>query len=1417
MEYSHCGVGFITSLKNEATHQTLKLGLRGLKNVEHRGGSADNGRYGDGAGVMTSIPYELLGIDEKEAVAMMFAPADKDQCERALKIFEKTFKQFGLKVSSYRDVPVRADVLGLKAQKTLPRIIQAFIDRPHHCRTMSSFDELLYSAKQKVRTRGRDKGIEGELYFTSLSSRTIIYKALCTSAQLEEFYPDLTNPIYRTTFALFHRRFSTNTMPSWDKVQPFRMIAHNGEINTIEGNRTAAKSRELALGLKQDQILTGQGASDSGNLNDMVEALKYRSSMPFLKDILAIMIPPAQSEASSYFKFWSRAMEPWDGPALIAYCDGKKIGARLDRSGFRPCRWQQDKDYFTLCSEAGSFELLSENIIQQGVLNAGKTVNIHIYKGSIDFLNPDKLENNEDVFFDSRLRHLAYRPPTDKRSIHKDKLGVFYFTVEDLKKELYPMIEDGKEPIGSMGDTATLAAMSTIHRSIYDYFYQDFAQVTNPPLDYIREKMVTSLKTYLGRKPNIFSPKEMIPPPAAIELDSPVMSLGQMEEITNQPNSITIDICFNRSHNIEGFMGKIDECVDKAIDGTRNGNNIIILSDRNACYETPAIPSIIVMRAVQLKLNKLGIRLKVSLIVDTGEIRNGHQIAVLISFGASAVCPYIALDIARYSDEVKGVDYLDADQKEQRLLKAFSESVLKIMAKRGISVVRSYQGSELFTIMGLDKDILDKLFKSHELTLGGLSFNKLLEEILARTEQTKDGNLVNNFVYKEHATGKFGESHSLTTKKTKLIHNLLKQEYQGVESEQWQNIKREIYNNPVNIRDLLSFKSSSYKSQNYQKREDILKLFGSGAMSYGSISAETQRDIFLAMNKVEGRSNSGEGGENPFFYSDGITSKIKQIASGRFGVTAEYLMRSNEIQIKMAQGAKPGEGGQLMGVKVDESIAKARFSTKGVSLISPPPHHDIYSIEDLKELIYELKQLKPDVKVSVKLVSGKNIGAIAMGVVKAGADIILISGGCGGTGAATLMSMKHAGLPWEIGLMEVHKQLSDAGLRHRVVLRVDGGLYTGRDIITAAILGAQEFDFGKILLVTQGCIMARVCEKNTCPTGIATQDPKFKARYTGLVDEIVKYLTYVADDVIYYLKKMGVDSLSQLIGQTELLEPSMETEDLRRELNLNLDFFLKKHPALLVSDTTVYEQEKISTLNNTILENYKKTRDEVYLIRSTDRAIPASLYGHRSTQKNTTAEKLRDMKLEFKGSAGQGFGVFNTDGVSLLLRGEANDSVAKGMSGGEISIFPTTLSKLSGESNVIIGNTCLYGATGGRLYVNGKAGDRFAVRNSGAVAIVEGVGLHACEYMTGGVVVILGSTLQNIGAGMTGGVIYCHKDNIVNINQDFLSYDNLTSNDLEDLGDIYSKYTTKLKAHALYFTDRSVLFKKDFIKLVPKN
>lgn len=1422
-EHSACGVGFIVSRKQQYSHKHLKQGLHALRCVEHRGACAADGLTGDGAGIMTDIPFDMLGY-EKDTVAVAFLFLTKTRTRRlkALKIFEQTFGSIGLDVLEYRDVPVNSNNLGKSASQSVPIMVQAFIKRPERAKTMLSFDKRLYSAKQLTKNKLFESELEDALFFTSLSAKTIVYKALTKSRALDDFYLDLQNPAYETRFCLFHRRFSTNTTTSWDKAQPFRLIGHNGEINTIAGNRSWAKSREKMIGAERNEILTRDGISDSGSLNEMVEALRYRSSIPNVEDILAICMPPANHD-NNFYKFWSRAMEPWDGPALITYANGYSIGARLDRNGFRPCRWARTPDHFYLSSEAGTFNIDPKSIDAKGTLYAGRGVTVDLTNGQVMFRDPSHSRDNYDAPFDPRVEKL----PDTVNDIGKrfsDKKAVFSYTDEELKKIIYPMAEKGKEPIGSMGDTARLAVLSTEIRSFFDFFYQHFSQVTNPPLDYIREQIVTDLKVYLGKKPNIFEPKELIPPAPAYELKSPFLSLAQMHFLYECIDKATeldrvipyvIDTTFDINHGTVGFKSKLTKIGEEAIKAVSNNHAILILSDRQASTNRTPLPSLLALRRVVNALNDEGLKLNAAVVVDTGEVKSTHHASCLIGFGAQAVCPYLALDIVR-NDEERSLKSLDANTKERNYLKALDSGLLKIMAKSGISVVRSYQSAKLYSALGLGKEIIQDYFPGIQSPIGGLEIEQIAEQIQNRAEfvqsEEEAYKPIKNFQYKEHARGSMGEKHSMTNTRSKIIHELVQNhELDLTDMALWDEyLKLGLEDEPVAIRHLFNpMKADTPIALDKVKGVDhILPTFGSGAMSFGAISAESQRDIFLAMREIGGRCNSGEGGENPFYFEEGIGATIKQIASGRFGVNAEYLVSGEEIQIKVCQGAKPGEGGQLMGIKVDTDIAKARYANPGFDLISPPPLHDIYSIEDLKQLINDLKQIHPKGRVSVKLVSGVNIGTIAVGVAKAGADSIQVSGGEGGTGAASLSSMKHAGLPWEIGLLEVHQALVENNLRDRIILRTDGGLSSGKDIVLASILGAEEFDFGKLLLIAEGCVMARICEKNTCPRGIATHDPKFKAKYQGNKDHIVKMLTYLAEDVRRILAGMGKERLQDVCGDTELLTINGSHLDKINSLNLDLSFFLQA-PVYVKSKQLPGMGEPVNSLNARVLADLEdaieanESVEKSYSIINTDRSALATLFGHlaervsidrlstfKSEAKTDKAYKGK-IQLNFHGSAGQSFGVFQTSKVEIRLEGEANDSVCKSMSGGKTVIVPPSEVNYKAEENAIIGNCALYGAIGGRLYVHGQAGDRFAVRNSGAIAVVEGTGLHACEYMTNGTVVILGQTSDNIGAGMTGGTLFMYEDPNDRVNSNYIAEAPCTTHDISQLKALLTDYANE--------------------------
>ena len=1403
-EYSSCGVGFVAARRGGASHAIVRSGRLALASVEHRGACGPDGLSSDGAGLMTEIPFALLGHEPGTvAVATLFVTPDDVRRARALGVFEQAFGFLGMDVADYREVPHNPEVLGADARAGCPHIVQVTLRRPALCRTSASFDARLYQAKQLTRTKLEAVDAWTDLFFVSLSTSTIVYKALCRGPDIDQFYPDLANPRFVSRFALFHRRFSTNTRSSWDKAQPFRLTAHNGEINTVAGNRSWAYSREHALGLGRDELITRDEISDSGSLNEMVEALKYRSSIEHVDDILAIMMPAADAR-DGFYELWGRGMEPWDGPALLVYGDGETVGARLDRNGFRPARWSMTEDAFYLASEAGAFDIPTAAVVARGTLRAGSGVTVGLATGKVHRRDPSDRRDNAGATFDARLCPLHAVPdrlaPEARATIEPvrpqlmTRQALFGLTEEELDRVLRPMMLTGKEPIGSMGDTARPAIFSDQARSLYDFFVQDFAQVTNPPLDYLRERMVTDLRTHLGRRPNIFALKEMVPPPPALQMPDPLVRLPQMEILraltVRKPTplrTLAIELPMTYPRKEEGaLVDALPRLADAALAAVRSGVSLLLLSDRTADFDHPPVPSLLALRAVVTALNRHGLRLETSIVVEAGDIRSTHAFACALGFGATAVCPRLALEHARFGESPRHKD-VAPEQREQNLATAMLQGLLKIMAKMGISVVRSYQSSKLFTPLGIGPGLLRDYFGPLSSPLGGLELPQLAARVLRDLEWAEQHPaavpLPNTYQHKERKRGwaepgrTGGERHAMTAERSKLVHDLVRGRLRGREpATLWSEyLDRSEAAEPVSPRHLLALRAG-YRPLALDAVEDeaaIMARFGSGAMSFGAISAEAQRDLFIAMRSVGGRCNSGEGGENPYYFVDGTTATTKQIASGRFGVTAEYLVSGDEIEIKIAQGAKPGEGGQLMGIKVDEQIAAARFARPGTDLISPPPMHDIYSIEDLAQLIFEIKQLCPSSPVCVKLVAGANVGTIAAGVVKAGADVIQLSGSDGGTGAAPISSMKHAGLPWELGLVDVHGTLVRHGLRDRVRLRVDGGLSTPRDLVIAALLGAEEFGFGKTLLVAQGCIMARICQNNRCPTGIATHDPRFKAKYKGSPEHVVDLLRRLATGVRELLAELGAATMEEIIGQRRWLGAAARHESLAAERGIDIGPMLepirwaRSEPPGQPQARTAHEGALVRDALAQLDASGRAT--VVQAVDNTDRAVTTGLSGelarrtHRQRIESlchrgeTTPHPLpmpANICVELEGSAGQGLAAFAVDGLHIRLRGEANDGVAKSMSGGRIIIRPPVGARFRPEEQVIIGNGALYGATGGTLFVHGRAGDRFAVRNSGAIAVVEGAGLHACEYMTAGTVVMLGSISDNAGAGMTGGRLF---------------------------------------------------------------
>ncbi|MEM6369433.1 MAG: glutamate synthase large subunit [Myxococcota bacterium] len=1391
-ERAACGVGFVASTTQEADRDVVDQALLGLCRVEHRGGRLADRKTGDGAGLMTEIPFALLGVEPGScAVATWFSMLPPSSEGGAFEVLNQALAARGLSVAHRRAVPVNTGVLGRQARELLPRIHQLFIEKPKFCRTESSFGTLLHLARQAARTALSRSGFEDALVPVSVSTRTIVYKALTQSQDLADFYPDLQSPDYVSRFALFHRRFSTNTRTSWDKVQPFRMVAHNGEINTIEANRAWSYSREQALGLPKNELMTRSGISDSGYLNEMVEALRYRSSIPHLSEILAIMIPPASAQSNAFYKFWSRAVEPWDGPAFVAFSDGELVGARLDRNGFRPGRWLQTRSRFYLASEAGLFDVEEADILRKGALHGGRGVHVKLATGEVHFRDPSESRENYNASFDPRLEKLGQAEPTPDRDV-LDGLALFGVSKEEIDEVLVPMALDGKEPIGSMGDTARLAVMSDQPRSFFDFFFQNFAQVTNPPLDHLRERLVTDLSCHLGRRPNVFEPKTLIPLTPGLELSSPVLTPRQMAALREAPvtsahersfETVEVDMTFPRVKGPKGLAYALEQLSEKVLAAIRGGCSILILSDRRAKYERPPIPSLLALQSASRVLTDHGHRLDASLVVEAADVRSTHHLAALVGFGAGAVAPHLAFAVAERMEHRRLKD-TDRNETVARIRTAFDAGLLKIMSKMGISTVQGYKNSKLFTAVGLGRKLLEDLFPGLSAAVGGFELEDVAQRILEVSERERTLGpqvLIDAYLLREQRKGEKGEAHSMTAELSKRVHAFCADRSDGFEA--WSEYEAYLATcearGPTTLRDLWKLREDRpIPVEDVQPGLEITRRFGSGAMSFGAISAESQRDLIKGMAAIGGRSASGEGGENPFYEIDGTTATVKQVASGRFGVTAEYLMMGEEIEIKVAQGAKPGEGGQLMGLKVDAAIAKARHASEGVDLISPPPLHDIYSIEDLRQLIYELKQLKPGVQVTVKLVSGAHVGTIATGVVKAGADVVQVSGGDGGTGAASLSSMRHAGLPWEIGLASAHQALLAEGLRSHCILRVDGGLRHGQDIVKAACLGAEEFGFGKLILIAEGCIMARVCQKNTCPRGIATHDPKFKKKYRGSPDDVATLMRYLAEDVRRSLARMGFVHLEDVVGRGELLE--------RGEAMPQVDLGALARPAPHRGFMGPALDERASRANARLLEDLGPAiRGEAEVevetkIRSTDRATLATAAGAMAltlAQHRRGGPAPRSARVRFRGSAGQGFCAFLTAGLEVELWGEANDSVAKSMSGGRLVIRPPANAPYAAAENTILGNGCLYGATGGELFADGLAGDRFAVRNSGATAVIEGVGLHACEYMTGGTVVILGGVSYNVGAGMTGGELFLRAECLPLVNTEYIVARDLSTED----------------------------------------
>jgi glutamate synthase (NADPH/NADH) large chain len=1414
-EHDACGIGFVANIKNNASHQIVKDGLAILENLTHRGAVGADPKAGDGCGILTQIPDEFLRKISKEldfdlpklgeyGVGNMFLPKnDKKRADYIEKI-KNLISEENLEIISMRDIPVNNQGLGYSVKPTEPLHIQLFIKSGVALPDQDSFERKLFVLRKRIYSTfmgETDKPIE-DFYMCSLSSRTLLYKGMLLADQLSEYFLDLNDKAFKSSLALVHQRFSTNTFPTWSLAQPFRMICHNGEINTLRGNVNWLKARLATLksdllgdDIKKIWPIVVDGASDSACFDNVLELLV--NSGYSISHAMMTMIPEAWTgnnimppNRKAFYEHQASMMEPWDGPAAIAFTDGKQIGATLDRNGLRPARYFiTDDDRVVLSSEMGVLPVKEENIIEKWRLQPGKMLLIDLEKGQIiaDDVIKEEMANAhpyEEWLSNSQII-LEDLPPANQGTqyVNKDLLSLqktFGYTQEDLKFLLSPMAATGQEGIGSMGNDTPISSLSDKSKSLFTYFKQLFAQVTNPPIDPIREELVMSLVSFIGPRPNLLDPHKNSTL-KRLEVRQPILTNEDLEKIRyvselseNYFRARTLDITFANDPSGVDLEDVLLKLCEKAEAKVKDGNNIIILSDRYTSDNRVPIPSLLATSAVHHYLIKKGLRTSVGIVVETGEAREVHHFCTLAGYGAEAINPYLAFEtieqIRTSLDE-----NISKEESQKRFIKAIDKGILKVMSKMGISTYQSYCGAQIFDAIGLDQSVIDKYFTGTHSKIGGVNIDDIAKESVARHESaynSPDILKITLDIGGEYTQRNRGEDHAWNYNTISALQHAVRGNAQD-EYNRYANEINEQDKRLLTIRGLMKIKKAeednrkSLTIDEVEPAKEIVKRFATGAMSFGSISREAHTNLAIAMNRIGGKSNTGEGGEEvdrfiPMSNGDSMRSAIKQVASGRFGVTAEYLTNSDMIQIKMAQGAKPGEGGQLPGHKVDAVIAKVRYSTPGVGLISPPPHHDIYSIEDLAQLIYDLKNANQEAQISVKLVSEVGVGTVAAGVAKAKSDHVTISGYEGGTGASPLTSIKHAGSPWEIGISETHQTLVLNKLRNRISVQVDGGLRTGRDVIIGALLGADEFGFSTAPLIASGCVMMRKCHLNTCPVGIATQDPELRKRFTGAPEHVVNYFFFVAEEVRKYMAEMGFKTFNEMIGQSQMLDKKDVISQWKAK-GIDLSKILYK-PETEVNEKLynceVQDHKLSSVLDVDLIKESKNALDKqepVFIekiITNVDRTTGAMLsnqiakkYGHKGLSEDT-------IHIKFMGTSGQSFGAFVSHGVTMELVGEANDYVGKGLSGGKLIIYPNSKSKINPNNSMIVGNTVLYGAISGECYFRGIAGERFAVRNSGAIAVIEGTGDHGCEYMTGGCVVVLGKTGRNFAAGMSGGVAY---------------------------------------------------------------
>lgn len=1472
-EHDACGVGFVCQMKGKRTHEIIQQALTMLVNLDHRGACGCEVNTGDGAGILLQMPHGFFAKAAKElnislpapgqyAVGMIYASPDPKVRAVSEKNFEAVAAAEGQKVLGWRTVPTDNSSLGKTALDSEPMHRQVFIARGSNCASDQDFERKLFVIRKVAHQKNRTSGLDSFWYAPSISSRTLIYKGMLMPEQVGKYFVDLSDPAMDTALALVHSRFSTNTFPSWERSHPYRYIAHNGEINTLRGNINWMKARESMLSspLFGDDIskilpIVNTSGSDSAMFDNVLELLVMGGRS--LPHAMMMMIPEPWSghesmseEKKAFYEYHSCLMEPWDGPASVVFTDGTMIGATLDRNGLRPSRYYVTKDdYVIMASEAGVLPVEPERVASKGRLQPGRMFLVNMQEGRIvadeEIKQQIALENPYRRWLDENLVKLAdiSNAPEVQEPDHGTVLQrqlAFGYTFEDQRKLLVPMAKDGVEAMGSMGTDIPLAVLSNKSKLLYDYFKQLFAQVTNPPIDCIREEIVTSSVTTIGPEGNLLEPT----PKSChlIELPTPIITNEELSKLRHvahgQFRSVTLPTLFEASKGAKGLEAAFDELCTQAGLQIDAGVNLIILSDRGVDRHSAAIPPLLAVAGLHHFLIREGKRTKVGLILESGEPREVHHFCTLIGYGCAGINPYLAfetLDDMIRQGLLVGVDHYTACK---NFVKAATKGIVKVASKIGISTIHSYMGAQIFECVGLQQTVVDKFFSGTATRIEGADLEAIANETLERHHKAFPDRVENAAtldVGGDYQWRNEGEAHLFSPQ---VIHSLQK----SVRTGNYETFKT--YSSLVNkqmeqiftLRGLLSFKDRTpVPIDEVESVDAIVKRFKTGAMSYGSISQEAHESLAIAMNRLGGKSNTGEGGEDPERYTwtnekgDSKNSAIKQVASGRFGVTSLYLTNAKELQIKMAQGAKPGEGGQLPGAKVYPWIAKVRHSTPGVGLISPPPHHDIYSIEDLSELIHDLKNANRAARVSVKLVSEVGVGTIAAGVAKAHADVVLISGFDGGTGASPQTSIKHAGLPWELGLAETHQTLVLNRLRSRIVVETDGQLKTGRDVVIAALLGAEEFGFATAPLVTLGCIMMRVCHLNTCPVGVATQDPELRKNFTGDPADAVNFMKFIAQEVREIMAQLGFRTINEMVGRTDVLEPRRAVEHWKAK-GIDLSKLLYSPPmgpevgrfCTEVQDHGLEKGLDLSVLLKACepaIERGESVKVE-FPIMNTNRVV-GTILGNEITKRHCDGLPDGTVHLKFKGSAGQSLGAFVPKGVTIELEGDANDYVGKGLSGGRIIVYPDAKATFQAEDNILLGNVALYGATAGEAFFRGVAGERFCVRNSGVDTVVEGVGDHGCEYMTGGTVVVLGATGRNFAAGMSGGVAYVldeKGDFATRCNKQMVGLEKPDDRDASDLRALIQKHAdltgSKKAQHVLADWDE---MRGKFVKVMPKD